>query len=330
MYQAVHFHPADLDLSSSRFLVTGGAGFIGSHIVEYLLQHGAALVRVVDNLSEGSLENLAHLKGYSALEFCEGDCSDAAFMAKMMDGIDYVSHQAALGSVPRSIKLPLATNQANVTGFLTVLNAAREANVKRMVFASSSSVYGDHPQLPKKEELTGNLLSPYAVSKKVNEMYAEVFHRIYGMEVCGLRYFNIFGPRQKTDGPYAAVIPLFIDAIRADKPVYINGDGLQTRDFTYVENAVQANIRALTCARETAMGRVYNIAVGERVTVLRMYEMLCEQAGVKPQAVHRDEREGDIRDSLADTSAAATNLGYNPGVKMNEGLERTFNWFLKS
>lgn len=330
MYQAVHFHPADLDLSSSRFLVTGGAGFIGSHIVEYLLQHGAALVRVVDNLSEGSLENLAHLKGYSALEFCEGDCSDAAFMAKMMDGIDYVSHQAALGSVPRSIKLPLATNQANVTGFLTVLNAAREANVKRMVFASSSSVYGDHPQLPKKEELTGNLLSPYAVSKKVNEMYAEVFHRIYGMEVCGLRYFNIFGPRQKTDGPYAAVIPLFIDAIRADKPVYINGDGLQTRDFTFVENAVQANVRALTCATSSAMGRVYNIAVGERVTVLRMYEMLCDQAGANPQVVHRAEREGDIRDSLADISAAAKNLGYNPAVKMQEGLERTFNWFVNS
>jgi UDP-N-acetylglucosamine 4-epimerase len=150
------------------------------------------------------------------------------------------------------------------------------------------------------------------------------------MEVCGLRYFNIFGPRQKTDGPYAAVIPLFIDAIRADKPVYINGDGLQTRDFTYVENAVQANIRSLTCAENSAMGRVYNIAVGERVTVLRMYEMLCEQAGSSPQAVHRAEREGDIRDSLADTSAAAANLGYNPGVKMKEGLERTFNWFLKA
>lgn len=330
MYQAVHFHPADFDLSSSRFLVTGGAGFIGSHIVEYLLQHGAALVRVVDNLSEGSLGNLEHLKAYNALEFYEGDCSDAAFMTKMMDGIDYVSHQAALGSVPRSIKFPLATNQANVTGFLTVLNAAREANVKRMVFASSSSVYGDHPQLPKKEELTGNLLSPYAVSKKVNEMYAEVFHRIYGMEVCGLRYFNIFGPRQKTDGPYAAVIPLFIDAIRADKPVYINGDGLQTRDFTFVENAVQANVRALTCATSSAMGRVYNIAVGERVTVLRMYEMLCEQAGANPQAVHRAEREGDIRDSLADISAAAKNLGYIPAVKMQEGLERTFNWFVNS
>jgi len=330
MYQAVRFHPTDFDLSSSRFLVTGGAGFIGSHIVEYLLQHGAALVRVVDNLSEGSRENLSHLKAYRALEFCEGDCSDAAFMARMMDGIDFVSHQAALGSVPRSIKFPLATNQANVTGFLTVLNAAREANVKRMVFASSSSVYGDHPQLPKKEELTGNLLSPYAVSKKVNELYAEVFHRIYGMEVCGLRYFNIFGPRQKTDGPYAAVIPLFIDAIRADKPVHINGDGLQTRDFTYVENAVQANIRALTCAENSAMGRVYNIAVGERVTVLRMYEILCEQVGATPQTVHRAEREGDIRDSLADISAASANLGYNPGVKMQEGLERTFKWFLNS
>ncbi len=330
MYQDIRFHPSDFDLTRFRFLVTGGAGFIGSHIVEYLLQHGAALVRVVDNLSEGSVANLEHLKGFTALEFCEGDCSDAAFMAQMMNGIDFVSHQAALGSVPRSIKFPLATNQANVTGFLTVLNAAREANVQRMVFASSSSVYGDHPQLPKKEELTGNLLSPYAVSKKVNELYAEVFHRIYGMEVCGLRYFNIFGPRQKTDGPYAAVIPLFIDAIRANQSVYINGDGLQTRDFTYVENAVQANIKALTHAKSDAMGRVYNIAVGERVTVLRMYEMLCEKAGAEVQAVHRAEREGDIRDSLADISAASDCLGYNPGVRMKEGLERTFTWFLEA
>jgi UDP-N-acetylglucosamine/UDP-N-acetylgalactosamine 4-epimerase len=245
MYKEVQFHPQDVSLKDSVFLVTGGAGFIGSHIVEYLLSHGAGKVKVLDNLSEGRISNLDHLKHHAALEFIEGDCCNTQLVKSLMEGVQYVSHQAALGSVPRSIKTPLATNEANVTGFLNVLNAAREAGVKQMVYASSSSVYGDHPQLPKVEQQTGNLLSPYAVSKMVNELYASVFHRTYGMQVCGLRYFNIFGPRQRPDGPYAAVIPLFISAIRSGQPVYINGDGLQTRDFTYVENAVQANIRAL-------------------------------------------------------------------------------------
>jgi len=330
MYNEVQFHPQDVSLKDSVFLITGGAGFIGSHIVEYLLSHGAGKVKVLDNLSEGRISNLDHLKHHSALEFTQGDCCNTELVKELMQGVHFVSHQAALGSVPRSIKTPLATNEANVTGFLNVLNAAREADVKQMVYASSSSVYGDHPQLPKVENQTGNLLSPYAVSKMVNELYASVFNRTYGMQVCGLRYFNIFGPRQRPDGPYAAVIPLFISAIRSNQPVHINGDGLQTRDFTYVENAVQANIRALFPKRNDAMGKVYNVAVGERVTVLKMYEMLCELGGVAPQAIHRAEREGDIRDSLANISSGGEYLGYYPGVRMEEGLRRTFNWFLNN
>lgn len=327
MYQHVRFHPEGIHLANYRFLITGGAGFIGSHLVEYLLTHGASRVVAVDNLSEGRVSNLEAFKEHPAFEFVEADCCDADTMMRLMKDVDYVSHQAALGSVPRSIKTPLATNQANVTGFLTVLNAAREAGVRRMVYASSSSVYGDHPTLPKTEEVTGKLLSPYAVSKMVNELYADVFHRTYGMEVLGLRYFNIFGPRQKPDGPYAAVIPLFIDAIRNSKPVYINGDGLQTRDFTYVENAVQANIKAMFTEVSGACGKVFNIAVGERATVLGMYNQLREIAGAGLDPVHRENREGDIRDSLADISFAQKYLGYAPMVKLDEGLRRTFDGF---
>ncbi len=328
MYEHVRFHPEEIDLSNYRFLITGAAGFIGSHLVEYLLNHGAAQVVGVDNLCEGRESNLSHFSGNPAFKLVIADVCDEEQMKSLMQGIDFVSHQAALGSVPRSIQTPTATNKANVSGFLSVLNAAREAQVRRMVYASSSSVYGDQPTLPKVEEITGRLLSPYAVSKMVNELYADVFHRTYNMEVVGLRYFNIFGPRQKPDGPYAAVIPLFIDAIRNQKPVYINGDGLQTRDFTFVENAVQANIKALFSSENGVCGRVFNIAVGERATVLDMYNSLREIAGAGLDPIHRDNREGDIRDSLADISAAQKLLGYNPTVKLNEGLRRTFESFV--
>jgi UDP-N-acetylglucosamine/UDP-N-acetylgalactosamine 4-epimerase len=330
MYQHVRFHPEGISLANYRFLITGGAGFIGSHLVEYLLTHGAARVVAVDNLSEGRRSNLEAFKEHPAFEFVEANCCNADIMKSLLKDVDFVSHQAALGSVPRSIKTPLATNEANVTGFLTVLNAAREAGVRRMVYASSSSVYGDHPTLPKTEDVTGKLLSPYAVSKMVNELYADVFHRTYGMEVLGLRYFNIFGPRQKPDGPYAAVIPLFIDAIRNNKPVYINGDGLQTRDFTYVENAVQANIKALFTEVSGACGKVFNIAVGERATVLGMYNQLRVIAGSGLDPVHREDREGDIRDSLADISLAQKYLGYAPMVKLDEGLRRTFDGLINA
>ncbi len=327
MYQHVRFHSDEATFRKSTFLVTGGAGFIGSHIVDYLLEHGAAEVRVVDNLSEGRFENIQHWMQDSRFRFFEGDICDQKLMEEVMAGVDYVSHQAALGSVPRSIRTPQITNEANVTGFLSVLDHARRAGVKRMVFASSSSVYGDHPVLPKVESQIGNPLSPYAVTKRVNELYADVFGRTYGMELIGFRYFNIFGPRQRPDGPYAAVVPLFIQSIFDSSPAFVNGDGGQTRDFTFVENAVQANIRGLFSEHPDAIGKVYNVAVGERVSILEMYEILRGFAGQGLDPVHRETREGDIRDSLADISLAKTYLGYNPQVKMNEGLSRTLESF---
>lgn len=327
MYKHLDFHNSSPDFSKSIFAVTGGAGFIGSHIVDYLMQHNAAEVRVVDNLSEGSKSNIEHWLNHPNFKFFEGDICDEELMMNAFKGVSFISHQAALGSVPRSIQTPLATNHANVTGFLTMLNCARLNGVKRVVYASSSSVYGDHQTLPKVEAQIGNPLSPYAVSKRVNELYADVFGRTYAMEIMGLRYFNIFGPRQKPDGPYAAVIPLFITAIMNNEPAFFNGDGGQTRDFTYVENAVQANIKSLFASNKDACGQVYNVAVGERMSVLEMYEVLRDFAGKGVDAIHREPREGDIRDSLADISKGIKYLGYSPNVKMKEGLQKTLDWF---
>jgi len=327
MYKTLQFHPKDLDLKQFTFLVTGGAGFIGSHITEYLLEHGAGKVIVLDNLCEGSKQNLEHLLGFEGLEFVEGDICDLPLLQNLMQGVDYVLHQAALGSVPRSIKNPILTNNSNVTGFLNVLESAKNAGVKSFVYASSSSVYGDHQSLPKIESQIGNALSPYAVSKRVNELYAEVFWKSYNFQTIGLRYFNVFGPRQKPDGPYAAVIPLFIQSLVDNIPAYINGDGLQTRDFTFVENAVQANIRALFTTNPESFGKFFNVAVGERVSVLEMYNLLRSFYGSELNPIHRDEREGDIRDSLANIEMARNLLGYNPTVKMEEGLKLTLKWF---
>ena len=319
------FH--DTDISGASFLVTGGAGFIGSHIVSYLLQHGAKKVRVLDNLATGFERNLEPFSAYPAFEFMPGDIRNFTTCEEACNGIDYVTHQAALGSVPRSVKDPVTSNEVNVTGFINMITAAKDAGVKSFIYASSSAVYGDEPNLPKVETRVGNVLSPYAVTKKTNELYAGVFTSLYGMKVIGLRYFNIFGPRQDPDGPYAAVIPLFVSGIMHGTPVYINGDGGQTRDFTYVDNAVQANVRAMLCTNEAAFGQAYNIAVGENFSVTYLYEAIRDLLGMEHQATYREPRAGDIRNSLADISKAQTLLGYNPTERFTQGLEKTVDFF---
>jgi UDP-N-acetylglucosamine/UDP-N-acetylgalactosamine 4-epimerase len=321
----MQFH--DTDISEKSFLVTGGAGFIGSHIVEYLLSHGAGKVRVLDNFLTGFEKNLEPFKTHPAFEFVEGDIRDFATCKKACEGIDHATHQAALGSVPRSVKDPVTSNDVNVTGFLNMITAAKDAGVKTFVYASSSSVYGDEPNLPKAEERVGNPLSPYAVTKKTNELYADVFARLYGMKVVGLRYFNVFGPRQDPDGPYAAVIPLFVSGILKQTPVYINGDGEQTRDFTFVDNAVQANIRGMLCENVQAFGEAYNVAVGENFSVNFLYRSIRDMLGASHEATYRDPREGDIRNSLADISKAQKLLGYQPTKRFMDGLAQTVNFF---
>lgn len=319
------FH--DQDLGDYSFLVTGAAGFIGGHIAEYLLKHGAKRVRVIDNFANGFQSNLDVLRPYDAFEFLEGDIRNAEFCHKACEGINFVSHQAALGSVPRSIKNPSDTNDVNVGGFVNMLKAAVDNNVTQFVYASSSSVYGDEPTLPKKEARIGNCLSPYAVSKRADELYADVFAKAYGIPVLGFRYFNIFGPRQDPDGPYAAVIPLFVKAIMNNTSAFINGDGEQTRDFTYVENAVQVNIKGMLSKNAEAKNKVYNVAVGENFSINFLYSFIKEylKSGIDP--IRRGPREGDIRNSLADISLAKTLLGYQPTTDFKTGLVKTIEFF---
>ncbi|AWM33880.1 SDR family oxidoreductase [Hymenobacter nivis] len=319
------FH--DRPLSDTTFLVTGGAGFIGSNLVEYLLKYGAKKVRTLDNYSNGFRKNLALFEGDPALEIVDGDIRNAETCAAACAGMDVVLHQAALGSVPRSIKDPVLTNDVNVGGFVQMLTAAKDAGVKRFVYAASSSTYGDHPGLPKVEDRIGKPLSPYAVTKYANELYADVFARTYGLEIIGLRYFNIFGPRQDPGGAYAAVIPLFIDAILENQAPTLNGDGGQTRDFTFVENCVQANIRAALTTNPGALNQVYNIAVGDRTSLVEMYDILREEAGSDLAPQFGPDRAGDIRDSLADISKAGNLLGYAPQIRIRAGLQQTLDWF---
>ena len=319
------FHEGDL--SDKSFLVTGGGGFIGGHLAEYLLKHKARKVRVLDNMANGFESNIDVLKQYPAFEFINGDIRNFEDCRKACEGIDYISHQAALGSVPRSIKEPVYFNDVNVGGFVNMLKAATDAGVKQMVYASSSSVYGDEPTLPKTEGKIGNCLSPYAATKKTNELYAQIFADVYGLKIMGFRYFNIFGPRQDPDGAYAAVIPLFVKGIMKETPVYINGDGDQTRDFTFVDNAVQINVKGMLTNNTKALNKVYNVAVGENFSVNYLYDICKESLQSNWEVTYREPRDGDIRNSLADISLAKDLLNYEPTKKFEDGLQETIAFF---
>jgi UDP-N-acetylglucosamine 4-epimerase len=317
------------DISKAVFLVTGGAGFIGSNIVEYLLKHGVGKVRVLDNFSTGSMENIEQFLARPEFSLIEGDIRDLDTCRRAVDGVDYVLHQAALGSVPRSINDPITSNEVNVSGFLNMLVAARDAGVKRMVYAASSSTYGDHPGLPKVEDKIGNPLSPYAVTKYVNELYASVFSRTYDFHTIGLRYFNVFGPRQNPRGPYAAVIPLFVQSALKKEAPFINGDGETSRDFTFVENAVQANIKA-ALAPDINKHEVVNIAVGDKTTLNELWKHITGFIGIDLAPKYREERKGDVRHSLANVSKAQQLIGYQPNVTIQTGLQTTVEWFKQS
>lgn len=317
------------DIANYSFLITGGAGFIGSNIVKYLLKYNAKKVRVLDNLATGFMENLEPFKNNPAFEFMKGDIRSIEDCKRAMQGIDYVSHQAALGSVPRSINDPATSNDVNVGGFLNMLIAQKESKtVKRLVYAASSSTYGDSKSLPKVEDVIGKPLSPYAVTKLVNELYADVFAKTYEIQTIGLRYFNVFGPNQSPTGAYAAVIPLFMQALKDNKAPTINGDGGQTRDFTYVENAVQANIRSLF-APKAAANEIYNIAYGQRIDLNQLWADLNEVSDKNVKANYGPDRQGDVRDSLANIDKAKTKIGYNPLFSVAEGLKVTWEYFNK-
>lgn len=319
-------------LKGKHILVTGGAGFIGSNLAEALLKIGAR-VTVLDNLSTGfkhNMEGFAHEANFS---FVEGDIRDPEICSRVLKGIDAVSHQAALGSVPSSIEFPLMTHDVNATGFLTLLHAVKEAGVKRFVFASSSSVYGDSKASPKREGDEGNALSPYAVSKQLNEQYAGVYYRLHAMETIGLRYFNVFGPRQNPEGVYAAAIPRFLDKMKNGGEIVVNGDGNQTRDFTYVRNAVYANLLSLTSEKSAAFGKVYNVACGRSLTLNNVIEMLEDglknQGSVpKHKVVFGPKRVGDIQDSLANIGLISENLSYEPLYTFEEGVAEYLSYQL--
>ena len=332
---------SDLRKAPRQWLITGVAGFIGSHLLETLLQHGQQVVGL-DNFATGHRHNLDAVQRNVAPEqwarfrFIEADIRDPAACQEACAGADYVLHQAALGSVPRSINDPLTTNAANITGFLNMLVAARDAKARRFVYAASSSTYGDHPGLPKVEDRIGKPLSPYAVTKYVNELYADVFARCYGMESVGLRYFNVFGPRQDPQGAYAAVIPKWAASILRGEAVYINGDGETSRDFCFVANAVQANLLAATTANPEAVNQIYNVAVGDQTTLNQLYTLLAEQLKarqpslVPAEPVYRDFRSGDVRHSRADIGKARERLGYQPTHRIGEGLDVAADWYTRN
>lgn len=323
------------------WLVTGVAGFIGSNLLETLLKLNQRVVGL-DNFATGYRHNFDQVKAlvtpqqWARFSFIEGDIRNLEDCRKACDGVEYVLHQAALGSVPRSLEDPITTNSTNIDGFLNMLVAARDAKVSRFVYAASSSTYGDHPGLPKQEDRIGKPLSPYAVTKLVNEQYADVFARAYGFRTIGLRYFNIFGPRQDPNGAYAAVVPKWAAAMINNEAVWINGDGETSRDFCYIANVMQANLLAATAAAEEASNQVYNVAVGDRATLNDLFEAIRSllesrfphMAGY--QANYRDFRAGDVRHSLADISKARTLLGYEPTHRIRQGLAEAMDWYVTS
>lgn len=330
---------AQLAQEPRRWLVTGVAGFIGSNLLEALLKLDQHVVGL-DNFATGFQHNLDEVQTlvtpeqWSRFTFIHGDIRDLDMCRRACEGVDYVLHQAALGSVPRSLADPIATNSANITGFLNMLVAARDAQVQSFTYAASSSTYGDHPALPKVEDRIGKPLSPYAVTKYVNELYADIFAKCYGFNTIGLRYFNVFGRRQNPNGAYAAVIPKWVAALLKGDTVYINGDGETSRDFTYIENAVQANLLAATSAPE-ARNQVYNMAVGERTTLRQLFELI--RRNLEPHGVSgnvepelREFRAGDVRHSLADTSKARRLLGYIPTHHISDGISLASSWYLSS
>ncbi len=308
----------------ARFLITGIAGFIGSNLAHALVARGDA-VRGIDNFCHGRRENLAGIE--SRIDLREADITDAAAIRSASEGVDYVLHQAALGSVPRSMADPVGSNHANVVGTLQVLQAAREAGVRRVVYASSSSVYGDTPTLPKREEMPGNPISPYAVSKYAGELYCQSFSRVLGLETVSLRYFNVFGPRQHPTSQYAAVIPKFIRAMLAGEQPTIFGDGRQSRDFTFIDNVVSANLLACTAPTEKVNGQVFNVAAGKSYSLLDLYSLLQQHTGFNKAALFGEPRGGDVPDSLADTTRAQQAMNYKPSVDFKDGLRRTVEWY---
>jgi UDP-N-acetylglucosamine 4-epimerase len=311
-----------------KILVTGGAGFIGSNLVETLLyDNRVEKVRVLDNFATGSKQNLSTFFENPKFEFIEGDICDYDTCKKACEGIDRISHQAALGSVPRSIQNPIKSNEVNITGTLNIFVAAKDCGIDRVVYAASSSTYGDSATLPKVEEKIGKPLSPYAVTKLVNELYADVFHKLYNTDFIGLRYFNIFGPKQSPSGAYAAVIPLFFkSALRHQAPT-INGDGTYSRDFTYVANAVQANLLSLFTENSEALNQVYNIAVGERTSLNELWAVIKNITETPVNVEYGDYRKGDVPHSLASIEKAQQLLGYEPVVKIEQGLKLTYQWY---
>lgn len=306
----------------ARYLVTGGAGFIGSNLARALLSQGDG-VRVLDNFSTGRRDNLTEI--VDRVDVVEGDLCDPKAVERAVEGVDYILHQAALPSVPRSVEAPLESHNSNATGTLTLLEAARRAGVRRLVYASSSSVYGAEKTLPKRESMPTEPLSPYAVSKLAGEHYCAVFYRLYGLETISLRYFNVFGPRQDPHSPYSGVISRFIDAILSGTPPRIFGDGEQTRDFTYVENVTAANLAACQCRH--GVGGTYNIGCAARVSVNQLWKTMADLAGVRIHAVHQEPRSGDIRHSQADISRAKEALGFEPRVDLVDGLKRTLEFY---